>query len=188
MSIIQRRKLDGGLALPNFELYNWAFILRPWANWDDKDTVVSWREMEESLVSPHSLRDVVFSNIPIKQCFQRFGPIVTNLIAVWRRAEKLCDFTGKWHTRSPIFDNVKLLIGNKPIKKHPPWTSKGIHHLGDIFGEQGLYLFEHIKQRFELRNHHSWLFYLQLRDAMRTYGVPWGSALPPHPCIGCFLL
>ncbi len=77
MSTIQQKKLDEGLAVPNFKFYFWSFLLRPLISWFNPQAVVSWRALEEKLVSPWRLQDVIFSDISIKQCQLRFGPLIT---------------------------------------------------------------------------------------------------------------
>ena len=76
LSLLQRAKAHGGLSLPNFKLYHWAFTLRPLLKWFDPAANVSWRELEQSLVHPLQLRDVLYSNVTTGQSRARFGPIV----------------------------------------------------------------------------------------------------------------
>uniref|UniRef100_A0A674NX77 Reverse transcriptase domain-containing protein n=1 Tax=Takifugu rubripes TaxID=31033 RepID=A0A674NX77_TAKRU len=37
MSVLQRRREDGGLAVPDFKLYFWSFVLRPLLSWFNPD-------------------------------------------------------------------------------------------------------------------------------------------------------
>ena len=63
---VQRRRLDGGLAGPNFKLYHWSFTLRPLVVWFDPQKAVAWHTMEERMVHPWSLADVLFANISVR--------------------------------------------------------------------------------------------------------------------------
>lgn len=179
LSLLQRARADGGLSLPNFKLYYWAFTLRPLLKWFDSTTKVSWRELEESLVHPIELRGLLYSNVTTSQCKVRFGPVVSQLVAVWKTAEKLCKIDLKWNLFSPVFNNSGLLMGGRPIR-FPGWSSRGIHTLGDLFDESGLRSFQNLCDIFNLPGT-SFFFYLQLRSSMKTYGVPWQTSLTMHP-------
>ncbi len=178
-SLLQRARADGGLSLPNFKFYYWAFTLHPLLKWFNSTLLVSWRELEESLVHPFELRDLLFSNITTSQCKVQFGPIVSHLIIVWRSVEKMCKIDKKWNMFSPIFNNLGLLIDGCPIS-FPRWKAKGIHTLGDVFDENGLCSFQKLCETFKLPGT-SFFFYLQLRSSMKAYGVPWQTPLTMHP-------
>ena len=97
----------------------------------------------------------------------------------WRMVEKHCHISNIWHTLSPIFNNKALLIGGRPISA-PPWEQGGVHYLKDIFNNYGLLSFSDIKNAFNLPGSSSF-FHLQLRSALKAYGVPWQDRLPTHP-------
>lgn len=185
LSTLQRRREDGGMAVPNFELYSWSFVLRPLLAWFDPHSSVSWRVLELNIVDPWTLKDILFINMSKKQCQLRFGPIISHLVKVWRLAETHCHISCKWHTFSPIFNNKALLIGGRPISA-PQWERKGVHYLGDIYNDQGLLSFSDIKDAFNLPGS-SFFFYLQLRSALKAHGVPWQNPLPNHPLRELFI-
>lgn len=184
MSILHRRREDGGLFVPNFKLYFWSFVLRPLLCWFDPHSSVSWRSLESTLVEPWPLQDLLFANVSNKQCQLRFGPIISYLVRTWRLVEAHCHILSKWHTLSPIFNNKALLIGGRPISS-PQWEQSGISHLKDIFDEYGLLSFSNIQSAFNLPGT-SFFFYLQLRSALKAYGVPWQGPLPVHPIKNLF--
>ena len=80
-SILQRRREDGGLAIPNFELYSWSFVLRPLLSWFDSHSSFSWRMLESSVVQPWTFQDVLFSNIPKNSVNYALVPL--SLILCW---------------------------------------------------------------------------------------------------------
>ena len=84
-----------------------------------------------------------------------------------------------WYLQSPIFFNPRLHLGGRPIY-FSSWANNGIFTLADIFGAEGLRSFTDIQNLFNLPGS-SFFFYLQLRTAMRTYGVPWDGTLGLHP-------
>lgn len=165
---VQRRILDGGLAVPNFKLYHWSFTLRPLVVWFYPQTAVFWRTMEERMVHPWSLADVLFANISVRQSQLPFGLIVTHLIQVWCSLERICNISCRW--QSPIFNNKGLLIRGRPVT-YSQWEKGGIQFLGDIFGLDGLRSFQDIKNNFNLPGT-SFFFYLQLGAALKAHGIP----------------
>lgn len=179
MSTLQRRKEDGGLSVPNFKLYFWSSVLRPLLTWFDSDTSVCWCTLESAMTEPWSLHDILFANISNKQCQLHFGPIISHLIKTWRLAESYCHVSCNWHTLSPLFNNKALLIGGRPITA-PQWEQREVHYLKDIFSEVGLLPFSDLQNGFSLPCS-SFFFYLQLRSALKAYGVPWQESLPIHP-------
>ncbi len=60
LSTLQHTKMEGGLSLPNFELYHKAFQLRAVKTWFDPMISTPSREIEE-IVKPIRLGDVLFS-------------------------------------------------------------------------------------------------------------------------------
>uniref|UniRef100_A0A671NWB5 Reverse transcriptase domain-containing protein n=1 Tax=Sinocyclocheilus anshuiensis TaxID=1608454 RepID=A0A671NWB5_9TELE len=49
-STLQRTKLMGGLSLPNFKLYYWAFQLKALRVWMDENCKVLWKSIETALI------------------------------------------------------------------------------------------------------------------------------------------
>ena len=186
MPILQHNKISGGLNVPDFKLYFYAFMLRPLKNWFNGNLSVSWVEIEEQIVSPFSLKDILFSGLSNQYCTEKFGPIISHAIQTWNSVEGLGDWGPPWHVDTPIFRNNKLLIGEKPLH-FPQWQNAGIHTLPQIINNEGLKSFEDLKTEFNLPGS-SFFFYLQLRLAMRTYGVPWNQPFKRHPMAEMLLL
>lgn len=112
-------------------------------------------------------------------CRCSFGPIISHLLSVWRSVEKLCGYSHVWNSKTPLFNNPNLLIGDQPIQ-FSEWRERGISVLGDIYADEGLYSFQILCSKFNLPRS-SFFFYLQLRLALKAGGVPWQSPLPSHP-------
>lgn len=87
LSTLQRTKMEGGLSLPNFELYHKVFQLRAVKTLFDPMISTPCREIE-AIVKPIRLKDVLFSGLSLKYCKQLFVPIVTNTISTFRAVEK----------------------------------------------------------------------------------------------------
>ncbi len=60
---LQRTKENGGLALPNFELYHRAFQIKCINVWLNPHSRVPWREIEMILADTYRLHDLLFSGL-----------------------------------------------------------------------------------------------------------------------------
>lgn len=176
---LQRDKTQGGLGLPNFKMYFWAFVLRPISTWFNPVSSVSWKLIEENISQPYRLQDLVYSNIPPKEAKSRLGPIISYLLRICHTVMNHTKVDLKWHKHSPVFNSFSLLIGKKPIS-FPSWRNKGVNVFNDLFNEDGLRAFSDLQAEYDLPGT-SFFFYLQLRSAMKAYGVPWGVPLLTHP-------
>lgn len=149
LTTLQRGRENGGLAVPNFKFYFWAYVLRPLSIWLDPNISVSWRAIEENLASPHRLQDLVRSSLSSKHAKAKLGPILSSLLSVWLLVEKATHSYLKWHTHSPVFYNFALLTGKVPFSYHE-WRSKGIHVLSDICNNEGLRSFTDLWATYNL--------------------------------------
>uniref|UniRef100_A0A3Q3MY16 Reverse transcriptase domain-containing protein n=1 Tax=Labrus bergylta TaxID=56723 RepID=A0A3Q3MY16_9LABR len=134
---LQRAKIQGGLALPNFKVYFWSFVLRPLSTWSNPSSSVAWRPIEENISLPHRLQDLVYSDMPLKKAKLRLGPIISFLLTTCRTVMRHVHSDLMWHNHSPIFNNFSLLTGNIPFS-FPCWRSRGIHVLKDLNNNNGL--------------------------------------------------
>ena len=71
------------------------------------------------------------------------------------------------------------MSGNKPFESQA-WSSRGVKYLGDVVNSDGLISFEELCNMFNLPRT-SFFLYLQLRSALRAFGVPLGTELQTHP-------
>jgi len=181
LNTLQRPKLLGGLAVPNVELYYWSFQIRALSKWLDPQSTTAWRLIESAKILPHKLQDILFSSVTNKTIKESFGPIIANSIQVWKKAERWMGGPPKFCRNTPLWHNQRLLCGNKPFNQ-PSWSSRGVNTLGDIYDTQGLCSIQDLRTRFYLPAS-SYFVYLQLRSALKMYGVPWNSPLPSHPML-----
>ena len=112
---LQRTTGNGGLALPNFNVYHMAFQLRALRVWMDPLCTVPWREIEQQLIGIPRLQDFAFAGIGLKMYRLTYGPIIANTIANFRRAEGHLCYTNKWHRNTPLWYNMHLMSANKPF-------------------------------------------------------------------------
>ena len=176
---LQRPKAEGGLALPNFKLYHQSFQLRAIRTWLTGGDDVAWREVEETIVAPIKLEEIVYSGISAKQCRLRFGPIVSYSVDNFKLVEKSLGGNWKWHVNTPLWGNPNIRRGGRPFES-AGWAERGVQYLGDVFDPGGLSKFEDLCRMYELPKT-SFFLYLQLRSALRAGGVPLGAELQTHP-------
>lgn len=114
-SVLQRPNDQGRLALPNFKVYHQSFQLRPVMAWLDGRLCVPWKCLEKNLAHPRRLEDILFSGIKDKYSMLHCGPIIANTIRNFRVVEKDLKGSLKWHNDAPLWHNMNLRIGNKPL-------------------------------------------------------------------------
>ncbi len=73
---LQHTNHEGGLAIPNFEMYYWSFQLKALHNWVDPQSTVLWRVIEADKVKPNRLQDILFTGTGKKR-------IIINLVRFW---------------------------------------------------------------------------------------------------------
>lgn len=59
ISTLQQPKRFGGLSVPNFKLYYWAFQLRSLTIWLDSSSDVPWWKIEEAKSHPIRIQDLL---------------------------------------------------------------------------------------------------------------------------------
>lgn len=181
LTTLQQPKRRGGLAVPDFKIYYLAFQLQALRNWIDADSKVPWRSIEAGLVSPIRLQDLLFSGVGRRNSVHRFGCIINNALKVWKAAERLLGDPIRFCSSTPLWNNFNLMSGNKPFRNQS-WSSRGIHVIGDLYSSSGLFTFQQLRHNFVLPAS-SFFIYLQLRSALKAYGVPWQSPPRSHPML-----
>ncbi len=80
---------------------------------------------------------------------------------------------------TPLWYNLNFVCGNRPFVQ-PSWSSLGVNTCGDIYDNQGLCSFQTLRTKFCLPAS-AYFVFLQLRSALKAYGVPWSSSISSHP-------
>ena len=155
--------------MPKLQLYHWAFTLGTLISWFNYRIETSWRALENNMVLPLKLNEILFSNIPIRKSQVHFGPIVSHLLVVLTLSERKCGIGPLIHPA--IIMIVCWLVNPKlSLINVASGTTTGFN------GDRGLYSFEE-------PTFHFFYFYLQLRIAMKTYGIPRQGPLEEHSLI-----
>ncbi len=179
LTTLQHPNSAGGLAVQNFELYYWSFQLKALHNWVDPQSTVSWRVIEADKVKPNRLQDILFTGTGKKGDNYKFGPVVANSIKIWKTVERRIGGPFKFCNSTPLWHNLNFVCGNRPFVQ-PSWSSLGVNTCGDMYDNQGLCSFQALRAKFCLPAS-AYFVFLQLRSALKAYGVPWSSSISSHP-------
>ncbi len=109
----------------------------------------------------------------------KFGPVVANSIKIWKTVERRIGGPFKFCNSTPLWHNFNFVCGNRPFFQ-PSWSSLGVNTCGDIYDNQGLCSFQTLRTKFCLPAS-AYFVFLQLRSALKAYGVPWASSISSHP-------
>ena len=114
---------NGGLALPNVEIYNLALakLVRHWANYDSQP---DWIKIEMATVAPSRL---IQARSQIKVVVGGGGnPILKHSQWVWSEVHRLMGKSQYKQGYSSVWDNPRIMIG-----KHSfcwdPWQRSGTY-------------------------------------------------------------
>ncbi len=179
LTTLQHPNSTGGLAVPKFELYYWSFHLKALHNWVDPQSTVSWRVIEADKVKPNRLQDILFTDTGKKGDNYKFGPVVANSIKIWKTVERRIGGPFKFCNSTPLWHNLNFVCRNRPFVQ-PSWSSLGVNTCGDIYDNQGLCSCQTLRTKFCLPAS-AYFVFLQLRSALKAYGVPWASSISSHP-------
>ncbi len=104
---------------------------------------------------------------------------MANSIKIWKTVERRIGGPFKFCNSTPLWCNFNFVCGNRPFVQ-PSWSSLGVNTCGDIYDNQGLCSFQTLRTKFCLPAS-AYFVFLQLRSALKAYGVPWSSSISSHP-------
>ncbi len=135
--------------------------------------------IEADKVKPNRLQDILFTGTGKKGDNYKFCPVVANSIKIWKTVERRIGGPFKFCNSTPLWHNFNFVCGNRPFVQ-PSWSSLGVNKCGDIYDNQGLCSFQTLRTKFCLPAS-TYFVFLQLRSALKAYGVPWASSMSSHP-------
>lgn len=60
LCMLQHSKSSGGFGVPDFRPYYWSFQIKLLTTWCNEEATTPWQQIEQELVKPHNLADVLF--------------------------------------------------------------------------------------------------------------------------------
>ncbi len=103
---------------------------------------------------------------------------MANSIKIWKTVERRIGGPFKFCNSTPLWHNFNFICGNRPFVQ-PSWSSLGVNTCGDIYDNQGLCSFQTLRTKFCLPAS-TYFVFLQLRSALKAYGVPWSSPISSY--------
>ncbi len=104
---------------------------------------------------------------------------MANSIKIWKTVERRIGGPFKFCNSTPLWHNFNFVCRNHPFVQ-PSWSSLGVNTCGDIYDNQGLCSFQTLRTKFCLPAS-AYFVFLQLRSALKAYGVPWTFPISSHP-------
>uniref|UniRef100_A0A3Q1EXS2 Reverse transcriptase domain-containing protein n=1 Tax=Acanthochromis polyacanthus TaxID=80966 RepID=A0A3Q1EXS2_9TELE len=187
---LQRPKITGGMALPNFLFYYWACnirILHYWIRADGSCTQPAWLHLEISSCIQSTLPSLIYApkQLPSKEYYNNI--IIKNTLKIWyqfRQYFKLYTFS----LRAPISKNPAFppSIGDAAFKL---WSMLGIKSFNDLYIDNTFASFQQLSSKFCLPKS-NFFRYLQIRSFIKektshfptrppSQGVDMILSLPP---------
>uniref|UniRef100_A0AAR2KTQ2 Reverse transcriptase domain-containing protein n=1 Tax=Pygocentrus nattereri TaxID=42514 RepID=A0AAR2KTQ2_PYGNA len=159
-SILTKTKNQGGVSLPNFQLYYWSAQIIQMLSWflDRHDS--KWVEIESLSCIPLELKSLPFIN-NLEKCHSlKDKYTVYNTLLAWKDVRQYLKIPKNISLYSPICHNPDFPSQLRSIGLHT-WVKSGIRDLSCIYG-QSLMSFEQITEQFKVPKS-DFYKYLQVR-------------------------
>lgn len=175
---LQRPKVFGGMALPNFQLYYWAANIRPILHWlyeDPGADAPSWYTLEAKSCAPSSLSALIYAPLASDTAPYARNILVRTTLKIWKQVR----WHYGWHSfsmKSPIHAN-HMFPPSLQDSVFLLWQNRGLRTLQDLFVDGLFASFQQMSSKFLIPHTH-FFQYLQLRDFTRKQ-LPHFPEFPP---------
>ena len=154
---------NGGLALPNVEVYNLSFELSKLArHWGGYDSQLDWIKIETSMVAPFKPIQVLSQ---IKMVEGGKSPILKHSQWVWSEVHRLMGKSQYKQGYSSVWDNPRISIGKHSFCWEP-WQSNGIRVIDDLYMDGNFKSYQELGNQFNMTGRGEFWKYLQLRSSV----------------------
>ena len=162
---LQRQRLEGGLALPNFRSYYWSANIHKIMYWmQSPDT--NWCELESRSCVSTSLPALVSSNIPVKIKHYTSNPVVISTLKIWNQFRRHINIKQTLILQNPICNNHNFLPA-KLDQMFAVWHGKGLRTLSDFYVNETFSSFNDLRSKYDLPQT-DFFRYLQVRNFAKT--------------------
>lgn len=174
-TLLQRCRLGGGLALPNFLHYYWAAHIHKLCYWL-KSPESSWCKFELSSCRGSSIPALLYSSLPTKISSYTDNQVVLNTLKIWYQFRRHFRFVAA-SSLCPLYHN-HLFPPSMSDPTFSVWQDKGISQLKHLYVDGVFDSFANLSSRYGLPVAH--LFrYFQTRNFV-TKCFPNFPSLPPE--------
>ena len=166
---LERRKEEGGLALPNYLYYYWAaniHMLMFWVSDVPENDSPAWLDIEQHTSSPVSLGSLICAQLPLSKRQRTNNPVIQGSLRIWSQFRTHFKLKNAFVT-SPIRANCNFA----PSLTDPSfqqWHRKGLKSVKDLFKDGHFLSFEQMRRDFDIPQS-DFFKYLQVRSFVRKY-------------------
>uniref|UniRef100_A0A4W5KEM2 Reverse transcriptase zinc-binding domain-containing protein n=1 Tax=Hucho hucho TaxID=62062 RepID=A0A4W5KEM2_9TELE len=168
LSTLCKPHSEGGLTLPDFQLYYWASQLKAVWVWQDTTTTSSpsWRQIEEECLTPATWANIRYRCQPKALLGLINNPFIKNTLNIWIEVCKQTEGLKSIYEQTPFYNNPIL---SKALRDGITfsWFNKGIKTFGNLYKEGELLSFQQLASHFQIPQTH-FFKYLQVRHYMAT--------------------
>ena len=178
---LQRPKIHGGMALPNFQMYYWAANIKSllYWRWDTSSRdLPGWLQIESSYCSPVSLSALLCSSIPLHSPQTCRNPVVRHSLKIWSQFRKRYGLVSM-SVYSPITAN-HLFPPSLQDNTFTCWLRNGVVNIKRLYKDAIFMSFDQVRQEFSLPAHH-FFRYLQVRHFIQNRFTQFPSPPPKSP-------
>lgn len=163
-STLQRPRISGGMALPNFMYYYWAANIRSLLYWVRSDAAVpKWTILEGASIESTSLAALLCVRLPFTQPISSFtsNPVIIHSIKIWNQFRRSFSLGGLSQA-APITKN-HMFLPSVMDGAFDSWSRGGVVLLSDLYIDNIFASFEQLVQKYDIPRSHFYK-YLQLRN------------------------
>lgn len=179
---LQRPKMTGGMALPNFQIYYWAANIRCLLYWFlDPSSMDSpgWLHIESHSCSPVSLSALLCSSIPLHSPQDCQNPVLLQSLKIWSQFRKHYGLVSL-SVYAPVTSN-HLFPASLLDHTFYQWFQNGVLNIKSLYENDTFMSFDQVRETFHL-SPNNFFRYLQVRHFVRSHftqfpSIPVSSSL-----------
>lgn len=157
-NLLQNKRTEGGLKLPNLELYYYAsqlFYINQIINDAREEPLI---EIENDQLKPYNL----FTSLFIKHKIKVTNFVINSTLKSWQKIKTILAIELNIPKKTKIWNNPSIKFQNRELN-WDSWRKNGIQYLSDIIENNNVLSFIELQTRFALGNK-EYFRYLQLRN------------------------
>uniref|UniRef100_A0A8C5H2E5 Reverse transcriptase domain-containing protein n=1 Tax=Gouania willdenowi TaxID=441366 RepID=A0A8C5H2E5_GOUWI len=173
-SLLHRCRFNGGLALPNFQLYYWSAHIQKIICWIESPGVL-WCILERQSCSLSSLDALLASSLPLDPSGFTGNLVVRSTLRIWYQFRSHFKFLSP-SPKAPLIKN-HLFTASYMDNVALQWHNKGIRCFRDLYKDGVFYSYAGLSGDFELPATHQFRFFQVRHCAISIF--PNFPLLPP---------
>lgn len=164
---MQRTRPMGGLALPNFQSYNWAANIRNMLYWMSNVTTETpaWLQIESSSRGKICLSALLSSALPLELYTYKRNPLLYDSLRIWVQCRKRLGLH-LMSIKAPICSN-HMFPPSMMDSAFKIWESNGLRNIKDLFVDGIFASFTQLLKQFNVPQQH-FFRYLQIRHFVKS--------------------